>query len=177
MGTRADFYIETKKGLEFLGSIGWDGYPSGIDVSVLFSDTGKEYKAAVTKFLAGREDASLPKRDGWVWPWENSNTTDYAYVFSKGKVLCSNFGSGLFNALEYRSLNNKMDSLNDVLRMDELKKRATLSSELNVLAANLEKQIKEMREAGRKPKFPDMTKIQKVSFGSNSGLMVISRQS
>jgi hypothetical protein len=31
MGTRADFYVGRGGQAEWLGSIAWDGYPSGID--------------------------------------------------------------------------------------------------------------------------------------------------
>ncbi|HKI68790.1 MAG TPA: hypothetical protein VKA67_04320, partial [Verrucomicrobiae bacterium] len=44
-----------------------------------------EYRAAVAEMLAGREDATLPEM-GWPWPWNDSNTTDYAYAFRDGKV-------------------------------------------------------------------------------------------
>lgn len=29
---------------------------------------------------------------GWPWPWEDSQTTDYAYAFDGGKVWASCFG-------------------------------------------------------------------------------------
>lgn len=35
MGTRADFYVKRTDHLLWLGSIAWDGYPDGIDESVI----------------------------------------------------------------------------------------------------------------------------------------------
>lgn len=83
MGTRADFYVKTTAELEWLGSIAWDGYPDGIEASVLEADTDATFRAAVAKFFADRDDVTLPER-GWPWPWNNSDTTDYAYVFADG---------------------------------------------------------------------------------------------
>lgn len=42
MGTRADFYVRKDSQMEYLGSIAWDGYPSGIDEAVLRSTDEKE---------------------------------------------------------------------------------------------------------------------------------------
>lgn len=175
MGTRADFYVETKKGLEYLGSIGWDGGPNGMDFGVLHADSAKEYKDAVIKFLNSREDASLPKRDGWPWPWENSNTTDYAYIFKKGEVFASHFGSPLFSAAEYASLDDKSRCIDRLLRSDVLAGRTTLINDLKIVQGNIDRELNKMTKEGQKVVFPDMTKIQNVSMGKNSGLIVIGR--
>ena len=92
MGTRADFYVGRGPNAEWLGSIAWDGYPDGIDDSVLKAASEGAYRAAVTTFLADREDASLPS-DGWPWPWDDSGTTDYAYAFENCAVVASCFGA------------------------------------------------------------------------------------
>ena len=99
MGTRADFYVGRGKEAEWLGSIAYDGYPSGIDEAVLKATTEADYRAEVTKFLAGEESATLPEQ-GWPWPWEDSRTTDYAYAFDGGKVYASGFGGAWFVATE-----------------------------------------------------------------------------
>lgn len=99
MGTRADFYVGRGNQAEWLGSIAWDGYPSGIDDEVLQSISEQEYRIAVEKFLQSREDATLPK-DGWPWPWDDSNTTDYAYAFENNKVYAACFGYSWFIATE-----------------------------------------------------------------------------
>jgi len=93
MGTRADFYIKEAKESEltWLGSIAWDGYPSGIDAAVLKSKDKKSFIKNLTKFLAPREDHTHPEMG---WPWEDSSTTDYAYCFHDGKVYANCFGSG-----------------------------------------------------------------------------------
>lgn len=95
MGTRADFYIKKaeEKELIWLASIAWDGYPDGIDENVLDSKTQAEYVARLQKFLSTRSDVTLPER-GWPWPWDDSNTTDFAYCFVDGKVLTNHFGHG-----------------------------------------------------------------------------------
>lgn len=96
MGTRADFYVGRGESAEWLGSIGWDGYPDGIPPYVLACKDADAFRKQVRKFLKSRDDASFPK-DGWPWPWDNSRTTDYAYAFDKGHVRASCFGYAWFN--------------------------------------------------------------------------------
>lgn len=74
MGTRADFYVGRGETAEWIGSISWDGY-----------------RTAVAAFLAERDDATLPI-ELWPWPWENSQTTDYAYAWDDRKVYGAGFG-------------------------------------------------------------------------------------
>lgn len=86
MGTRADFYVGRGKDAEWLGSIAWDGYPSGLDAPQLLAATGEpHYREEVASLLAKRDDGTVPA-DGWPWPWKDSGTTDYAYAFDNGKV-------------------------------------------------------------------------------------------
>lgn len=94
MGTRADFYIG--EDFEWLGSIGWDGYPSGIFEPLLNSVTEEEYRDFLKDFFAQRGDVTLPEM-GWPWPWDDSHTTDYAYSFLDGKVQAWVFGRGPFD--------------------------------------------------------------------------------
>jgi hypothetical protein len=91
MGTRADFYVGRGEQAEWLGSIGWDGYPSGIDSAVLNAADQATYRAAVAAFFTTRDDVTLPEQ-GWPWPWTDSSITDYAYAFDEGGVYYSYFG-------------------------------------------------------------------------------------
>ena len=102
MGTRADFYVGKGKDAEWLGSIGWDGYPDGIDDAVLHAADEASYRAAVASFFAKRDDVTLPER-GWPWPWNDSATTDYSYWHFDGKTLGSCFGGGLFSCDQEQS--------------------------------------------------------------------------
>lgn len=88
MGTRADFYVDEDEKLtkeDWVGSIAWDGYPEGIDKEVLEAKTKEEFLKALKKFVEGRNDFTKPE-EGWPWPWEDSGTTDYAYIFDGKKV-------------------------------------------------------------------------------------------
>ena len=85
MGTRADFYVKNGSELkqsDWLGSISWDGYPIGIDRAVRKAKSVREFKTSLQEFFDTRNDVTYPK-DGWPWPWVDSGTTDYAYVFDK----------------------------------------------------------------------------------------------
>ena len=98
MGTRADFYIGRGKDAEWIGSIAWDGDPSGIDGPLLHSKTEVEFRENFSAFASPREDITLPA-DGWPWPWTNSQTTDFAYAIDGGKVWASSFGTKWFDPL------------------------------------------------------------------------------
>lgn len=95
MGTRADFYVGQGKDAEWLGSIGWDGYPDGIAEGVLKAVDAYSFRAAVQAFFADRRDVTLPEQ-GWPWPWNDSGTTDYSYWHFDGKTWGSSFGRDLF---------------------------------------------------------------------------------
>jgi hypothetical protein len=94
MGTRADFYVRKGADLEWIGSVAWDGYDiaemteeaalkserNRSCAAVKLAKTEPEFRNAVTLYFSHREDVVLPE-DGWPWPWEDSLTTDMAYVF------------------------------------------------------------------------------------------------
>jgi hypothetical protein len=103
MGTRADFYKGEGLNAQWIGSIAWDGYPSGLeDTGILESRTLREFRDAVRK-LEKREDWTAP-RDGWPWPWNDSRTTDYAYAWIRGAVRVSCFGRPWMTASKARKL-------------------------------------------------------------------------
>lgn len=96
MGTRADFYVGRGENAEWLGSVAWDGYPSGFDAALFKHTNETEWRAAVSAMLASRDDATLPER-GWPWPWDDSQMTDYAYAFALNAVHASSFGHAWFD--------------------------------------------------------------------------------
>lgn len=97
MGTRADFYTGVGKDAKWLGSIAWDGYPSGISGHVDLNITDAAlWESAVASMLDKRNDGTKPEM-GWPWPWDDSQTTDYAYAFSDGRVIASCFGGEWFD--------------------------------------------------------------------------------
>jgi hypothetical protein len=99
MGTRADFYVDRGVDAEWIWSICYDGYPSGIADDVLRSTSEQEYRSAVSAFLKADDSATTPDK-GWPWPWNDSGTTDYAYAFETGKVWASGFGHAWFDPLK-----------------------------------------------------------------------------
>lgn len=106
MGTRADFYSED---MTWLGSIAWDGYPAGIDLDLLRSTSDAVYRANVERFLASRDDSTLPER-GWPWPWDDSRTTDYAYALRDGAVHASSYGHAWFRVDPEAALCGEIDT-------------------------------------------------------------------
>ena len=153
MGTRADFYVGRGKGAEWLGSIAWDGYPTGIagkkhgtsngDVTtspILTATSEEVFRAEVRAELASREDGTTPDR-GWPWPWNTSHTTDYAYAFDGDRVWSSCFGHAWFDATIPLPEDGEEDS-----------------------------HMRGEKEAV----FPNMKARQKVAFDKRSGLLIIS---
>jgi hypothetical protein len=92
MGTRADFYIGKGATAEWLGSVAWDGYEwVQEDNPLVQAKTPDEFRAAVAVIAKEREDFTAPAL-GWPWPWDDSNTTDYAYMLIDGEVKAFCFG-------------------------------------------------------------------------------------
>lgn len=104
MGTLADFYVKNGDTYEWLGSIEWDGFPDEMPSQMMEANTEQDYRNSVSSFLKDRDDAFTPK-DGWLHPWENSNTTDYAYIFNTSDVTTyiSNFGGPLYTIYEEKA--------------------------------------------------------------------------
>ena len=164
MGTRADFYVGRGKDAEWIGSIAFDGYPSGIqpksaetierwagyfahpdepwaDGEHLFdAATAEAFRERFARFIMHRRDVTLPKH-GWPWPWETSRTTDFAYAFDGGRVYASCFGKPWFDPRVKPDDDDEGDA------------------------------------DGVRPEFPDMTERQNVTYGDRSGLIVIAAPS
>lgn len=52
----------------------------------MFTATTEEaFRAAIAEHVAVRDDFTSPD-EGWPWPWNDSEITDYAYAFDDGKV-------------------------------------------------------------------------------------------
>lgn len=142
MGTRADFYVGRGPEAEWLGSIGWDGYPGGKVEGVMAASTEVEFRQAVAEIAATEDDFTAPER-GWPWPWDDSNTTDYAYAFD-GKVWLTCFGAKWVTVATY----------NDWVAKD---------TEGNAEWDDMN---------GEPSVFPDMSASQNVTFGKRSGLII-----
>lgn len=95
MGTRADFYVGRGESAEWLGSIALDGYPDGKPKTLILATTVEQYRRDVEQLMTSLDHATRPEQ-GWPWPWDNSQTTDYAYAFDEGRVLASCFGGTWF---------------------------------------------------------------------------------
>jgi hypothetical protein len=153
MGTRADFYVGIGKKAKWIGSVAWDGQPSGLvpdsqqtvetdlrKIPVLTAKTEKQFREAVKNLLKGRDDGTTP-RMGWPWPWKNSQSTDYAYCFvekfngcNENMVVAVRWGKGFWRATAQEPTPEN-------------------------LAYSLE--------------WPDMSKKQKVTYGPRSGTIII----
>jgi hypothetical protein len=98
MGTRADFYVGRGTHAEWLGSVGYDGYPDGWPGDPKYGPivavrTDATFREMVQLMLADCDSATVPAQ-GWPWPWLNSRLTDFAYAFDEGRVWVTTFGHG-----------------------------------------------------------------------------------
>lgn len=150
MGTRADFYVGRGSGSEWLGSIAWDGYDIGREIPK--ATTESEYREAVAAFLKEREDATYPK-DGWPWPWKNSSLTDYAYAFDAGAV--------------YRT-EHPPESVKDCEHVWVAATKRGWAKPKGPYTKTVGGGYCEQNSLD----FPDMSKSQRVTFGSRSGVMI-----
>lgn len=152
MGTRADFYIvKTKTGTpKWLGSIAWDGNEIG---NVEEAKTKLQYLGRIKKFLNGRDDSTYPE-NGWPWPWRNSKITDECYVFVEDK-------NKIYRLIDYKGDHN--DSA-----------IPARFCPINVNYLDKEYDVKEIVRGEIEMVMPDMKEVMNVSFGKNSGLIVLS---
>lgn len=92
MGTKADFYLETEAGLEWIASYCYNGFPHGIAerIGLYKAKTANEFRNILYEGLNSDSATTFPEM-GWPWPWDNSRLTDYAYLFrpSTGMVYVS----------------------------------------------------------------------------------------
>ncbi len=86
MGTRSDFYVGPADALEWIGTVGYDGYPDGLPKALMGARTKKGFRSAVEKEIASRDDGVFPDA-GWPWPWNDSTTSDYGYWHNGEEVL------------------------------------------------------------------------------------------
>ena len=100
MGTRADFWIGYGPEASWLGSVAWDG-DQWLQPELAALKSEAAFRQFVQDILAGDDSATRPEQ-GWPWPWEDSTTTDYAYVFEQptkvaakqtGHVVVYKFGT------------------------------------------------------------------------------------
>jgi hypothetical protein len=149
MGTRADFYIGKDDKAEWLGSIAWDGNRDAMPDELMQAHSEVGFRQALEDFFAAdRDDVTLPPM-GWPWPWVTSATTDCAYFFFDGRVW------------DVRGDANRMDVY---VPCDEPEPEED-TPEGNAWLQN------------RDPvHYPDMSKLQSVTLGKRSGLIVIRGQ-
>lgn len=105
MGTRADFYIHKDGKTEWLGSVAMDGYDvyeingegksdrTKATYALKRARTEDEFRAALIDYFETRDDVTTQDH-GWPWPWDDSKTTDFAYVFrmDRSEVEAYSFG-------------------------------------------------------------------------------------
>ena len=71
----------------------------------------QEFKENVTNEIKSRKDGTL-KNMGWPWPWNDSRTTDYSYVFDTKRSKIDIF--------EYGRINGQGEELNIFPDMSEI---------------------------------------------------------
>lgn len=189
MGTRADFYtLDKRNKFTWLGSIAYDGYPSGLELPIFKAKTIQSFKKEVNKFFNERMetctsckgsgadptgkysicmdcptgDVTFPN-EGWPWPWETSETTDYAYIFDAkaGRVLISGGGGWTYTLHEH----NKYDKFYEAYEKRDDK---------NEEEPEFDEWLRVHGKHRKRYDFPDMKIVPANIFrGNKSGIMVM----
>jgi len=103
MGTRSDFYVMNHDGsMEWLGSAFKDGGPQHMPTSMLLKSNRVTFEESVFDYLKEHDSVCKFNGQGWPWPWDDSQLTDYTYIFHvcSGKVLMSEAGGRLVDPIE-----------------------------------------------------------------------------
>ena len=176
MGTRADYYIGRGEKAEWLGATGWDGHPDSTEDSqegarMLNSKTDDQFRAGAKELLASRDDGTTPDQ-GWPWPWEDSNTTDFSYAIDDGVVYITCFGQGWKSYAEWQA--------HHAMCQEWRKKYSELQ------AKGMKEYDDIVKEIGDEPGglwdddegestcvFPNMKDVQNVTLGRRSGVIVL----
>lgn len=87
MGTRADFYVEKDKRLQWIGSLYKDGHPWNIPTDILIQINPIMFEELTLDFLRSKDSAIREDGDMWPWPWADSRMSDYSYIFMMNKVM------------------------------------------------------------------------------------------
>ena len=100
MGSRADFYVQSKDNMKWLGSLFKKGEPWNIDLKILIQINRVMFEELVKTFLIMRVHSERKK---WPWDWPDSQMTDYSYIFDdeREKVIAySAVDKMLFNPVK-----------------------------------------------------------------------------
>lgn len=174
MGTSADYYIGRGETAEWLGATAWDGYPEGLADSqegarVFSAATPDDFRIAVNALLASRDDGTTPDQ-GWPWPWEDSNTTDFSYAFDDGIIWITCFGRGWSSYGDVQARQKKHQGWED--------KAAALRGqglEWEAIEKKIGAEPSSLWDGEKICVFPDMTAVKNVTLGRRSGVIVIGR--
>ena len=169
MGTRADFYVGRGLKAKWLGSIAWDGFPDSLPADALKATSARDFRARVAKLLKAEDHGTTPDQ-GWPWPWNDSNTTDYAYAWDRGCVWGCSGGKWVEPrkaVAKYKRLAKRIKDLDKTIsdwnEADVIEKIAVLGAAQDAIWYDAKSTVV----------FPDMSAIKKVNFGSRSGITLI----
>jgi hypothetical protein len=98
---KADFYIASGPFSRWIGSSYINGDPVSIPYEILLSSNKVEFEENVIEFLKKRKSAISSNDDQWPWLWEDSQGTDFSYIFflEFNKVFASELGGSLFDPI------------------------------------------------------------------------------
>ena len=85
MGTKADFYIDNRGDMIWMGSIYEQGEPWHMPIPLLAQVNPTMFSEQLSEFLERIKHMD----QNWPWNWEDSRTTDYSYILDceRGQVI------------------------------------------------------------------------------------------
>jgi len=166
MGTRADFYVGRGESAVWLGSTAMDGNIDSQSEEILLAKTQDDFVRAVTGEIEERDDGTKPS-DGWPWPWETSNLTDYSYAFDDGKVYVCCFG---YKWATYEEWMANIQAISEWCEKERTLSAGGLDEEaIEAKIGTLPDSI--LDADGKECVFPDMSDVQNVTLGKRSGAL------
>jgi hypothetical protein len=86
--------MDLNREMEWKGSLLKNGSPLDLPVEILFQLNKEQFIEKVLDHISSQiYDGVIPEADGWPWSWEDSQMTDYSYIFDERKdkvymVIC-----------------------------------------------------------------------------------------
>jgi hypothetical protein len=105
MGTRAQFFIGNPENVEtrvWLGCVAWDGYPDGDLEPLRACQSEQEFRDAIAKVAATRNDFCDPTKNGFPFPWvDDLFLTDVTYAWINDATMITCYHRGWIKMTDY----------------------------------------------------------------------------
>jgi hypothetical protein len=100
MSDRADFYVREDGKLLWIGSLFKNGRPSSKLLEICIQLHQSLFEEMVFELIKIEGGVDRTNGEPWPWPWEDSQNTEYSYIFDDRKVYLSIMGGRLLDPIK-----------------------------------------------------------------------------